>query len=227
MTGWWSHCCQWTRTKTWLELFRNLRRKCNDSGKSWPVKTNMFFGNSLVSTNFFQITVVFPFKTCLVFWKFMETGQFRSLYFKGLELLPALAKLKISWVGRSWRHKVYSLWREGWFAGESTWQYSEETPLIDCCLQSPASGLQQQMTASAESKVHCSALLTEEDQTEMIQCHRLHPGSKRTAPIISTSAKPVWQKGRTKQHLALPGVRKEDVIAITNLGGTASESSSS
>lgn len=83
------------------------------------------------------------------------------------------------------------------------------------------------MTASAESKIHCSALLTEEDQAEIIQYYRLHPGSKRAAPIISISAKPVWEKGRTKQHLALPGVGKEDVIAFTNLAGTASESSSS
>lgn len=83
------------------------------------------------------------------------------------------------------------------------------------------------MTASAESKVHCSALLTEEDQAEMIQYHRLHPGSKRTAPIISISAKPVWEKRRAKEHLALSGVGKEHVIAFTNLAGTASESSSS
>lgn len=83
------------------------------------------------------------------------------------------------------------------------------------------------LTASAENKVHCSALLTEEDQAEMMQYHSFHPGSNRTTPLISISAKPLWERGRTKQHLALPGVRKQDVIAITNLEGTASESSSS
>lgn len=213
------------RNKDLIGAVQEFEHKMYDSGKSWPVKTNIFFGNSLVSTNFFQITVVFPFKTCLVFWKFMERGRFRSLCFEGLEFLSAPAKLKRSWVGRSWRHKVYSLLTERWFAGESTWHYSEETLIIACCLQSPASGLQQLMTASAEGLVHCSTLLTE-DQAEMIQYHRLHPGSKRTAPIISISAKPEWGKGRIKQHLALPGVRKEDVNAIAKLGETAYESSS-
>lgn len=46
----------------------------------------------------------------------------------------------------------------------------------------------------------------------------MHPGSKGPAPLISIPAKPLCERGRAKQYLALPGVGNEDEdIAITDL----------
>lgn len=68
--------------------------------------------------------------------------------------------------------------------------------------------------------VHRLALLTEEDQRRNNPAPQVPSWQQQTAPLISIPAKPCWEGGRAKEHVALPGVRKGDEdVAITDLGG--------
>lgn len=97
-------------------------------------------------------------------------------------------------------------------------KYSEEIPLIGCCLPSPTSGLQQLVRSSAGNEEGLPLGPPVTDRAGMTQHLRLHPNCQDD-PLFSAPAQPTWERERSKQHLTLPNVRKDEDAATEDVGG--------